>query len=197
MDWLRLTLRRTCARCLPIPQDEAAVQRLWTANPSWNSVLRTTCVVTLIEGGHAENALPQRVQATVNCRILPGVPLADVQAEIKSVLADDTISVEATGEPGLQSQAPPLTAAIMDPVRKIAAQIWPGVPLVPTMNAAYTDAKYLGDGGVPTYGLSGMFHDPEGSGAHGLNERIRVKSLMDGRKFLHEVVKIYANSKEF
>jgi acetylornithine deacetylase/succinyl-diaminopimelate desuccinylase-like protein len=179
------------------PQDEAAVQRLWTANPGWNSVLRTTCVVTLIDGGHAENALPQRVQATVNCRILPDVPIEDVQKEIQTVLADPTISVKATGEPGLQSKAPPLSAAIMEPVRKVAAQIWPGVPIVPTMNAAYTDAKYLGDGGVPTYGMSGMFHDPEGSGAHGLNERIRVKSLLDGRRFLHELVKIYANSKEF
>jgi len=154
-------------------------------------------VVTQIDGGHAENALPQRVQATVNCRILPGVPIADVRAEIKAVLADETISVEATGEPGFQFEAPPLSAAIIDPVKKVAATLWPGVPLVPSMTAAYTDGKYLNAGGVPTYGMSGMFFDPEGSGAHGLNERIRVKSLMDGRRFLHEVVKIYANSKEF
>jgi len=179
------------------PQDEAAVQRLWAVNPAWNAALRTTCVVTQIDGGHAENALPQRVRATVNCRILPGVPIAEVQAEIKAVLADETISVEATGEPGFQFEAPALSAAIMDPVKKVAATLWPGVPLVPTMTAAYTDGKYLNAGGVPTYGMSGMFFDPEGSGAHGLNERIRVKSLMDGRRFLHEVVKIYANSKEF
>jgi acetylornithine deacetylase/succinyl-diaminopimelate desuccinylase-like protein len=178
------------------PQDEAAVQRLWTVNPAWNSALRTTCVVTQITGGHADNALPQHVRAIVNCRILPGVPIADVQKEIKSVLGDESISVEATGEPGVQSQPPPLSAALLDPVRKVAATIWPGVPLVPTMSTGATDGRYLGAGGVPTYGLSGMFHYPEGSGAHGLNERIRVKSLMDGRRFLYEVVKLYANSKD-
>jgi acetylornithine deacetylase/succinyl-diaminopimelate desuccinylase-like protein len=178
------------------PQDEAAVQRLWTANPSWNAALRTTCVVTLINGGHADNALPQHARANVNCRILPGVPIADVRQEIKAVLADETISVEATGEPGVQSQAPPLSATVMDPARKVASMIWPGVPLVPTMSVGATDGRYLGAGGVPTYGLSGMFHDPAGSGAHGLNERIRVKSLLDGRRFLYEVVKIYSNSKD-
>jgi acetylornithine deacetylase/succinyl-diaminopimelate desuccinylase-like protein len=178
------------------PQDEAAVERLWAINPSWNSALRTTCVVTQITGGHADNALPQHVRAIVNCRILPGVPIADVQREIKSVLGDESISVEATGEPGVQSQPPPLSAALLDPVRKVAAQIWPGVPVVPTMSTGATDGRYLGAGGVPTYGLSGMFHYPEGSGAHGLNERIRVQSLLEGRRFLYEVVKIYANSRD-
>jgi acetylornithine deacetylase/succinyl-diaminopimelate desuccinylase-like protein len=179
------------------PQDEAAVQRLWTVNPSWNAALRTTCVVTEIKGGHAENAMPQHVQATVNCRILPGVPIVDVQNEIRTVLADEGISIKATGEPGIQSKAPPLSAAIMGPVQKVAATIWPGVPVVPVMSTGATDGRYLGGGGVPTYGLSGMFHDAAGSGAHGLNERIRVKSLLDGRRFLHEVVKLYADSEEF
>jgi acetylornithine deacetylase/succinyl-diaminopimelate desuccinylase-like protein len=94
----------------------------------------------------------------------------------------------------VQSQPPPLSAALLDPVRKVAAQIWPGVPVVPTMSTGATDGRYLGAGGVPTYGLSGMFHYPEGSGAHGLNERIRVQSLMEGRRFLYEVVKLYANN---
>jgi acetylornithine deacetylase/succinyl-diaminopimelate desuccinylase-like protein len=83
---------------------------------------------------------------------------------------------------------------MMEPVRKIAETLWPGVAIVPTMATGATDGRFLNASGVPTYGLSGMFHDAEGSRAHGLNERIRVKSLMDGRKFLYEVVKIYANS---
>jgi acetylornithine deacetylase/succinyl-diaminopimelate desuccinylase-like protein len=178
------------------PQDEAAVQRLWSANPGWNSALRTTCVPTLIDGGHADNALPQHVRAIVNCRILPGVPIAEVQKEIKAVLNDATLSVEATGEPGVESRAPALSAALLAPVKQVSAKIWPGVPLVPTMSTGATDGRYLGAGGVPTYGLSGMFHYPEGSGSHGLNERIRVKSLLEGRRFLYEVVKLYANSKE-
>jgi acetylornithine deacetylase/succinyl-diaminopimelate desuccinylase-like protein len=176
------------------PRDEAAVQRLWAVNPAWNAAMRTTCVVTQIQGGHADNALPQHVRAIVNCRILPGVAAADVQREIRDVLADEKISVTAIGEPAMQSQAPPLSRAILGPVQTVAARIWPGVPLVPTMSVGATDGRYLGAGGIPTYGLSGMFSDPDGSHAHGLDERIRVKSLLDGRRFLYEVVKLYASA---
>jgi acetylornithine deacetylase/succinyl-diaminopimelate desuccinylase-like protein len=93
----------------------------------------------------------------------------------------------------MQAPAPPLTERIMGPVRKVAESIWPGVAIVPTMATGATDGRFLNATGVPTYGLSGMFHDAEGPRAHGLNERIRVKSLMDGRRFLYEVVKLYAN----
>lgn len=175
------------------PLDEAAAERLWAINPGWNGSLRTTCVVTEITGGHAPNALPQHARANVNCRILPGVPIAEVQKEIVSVLGDDKISVAPAGEPGMQSPPPPLSERIMGPVRKVADVIWPGVAIVPTMSTGATDGRFLNAGGVPTYGLSGMFHDAEGSRAHGLNERIRVKSLMNGRRFLYEVVKLYAN----
>jgi acetylornithine deacetylase/succinyl-diaminopimelate desuccinylase-like protein len=178
------------------PRDEAAVDTLWAANPGWNGMLRTTCVVTEITGGHAANALPQRVRANVNCRILPGVPIADVQAEIIKVLGDASLSVTPTGASGIQSPPPPLTQAMLKPVRKIADTLWPGVAIVPTMATGATDGRYLNVAGTPTYGLSGMFHDAEGSHAHGLDERIRVKSLMDGRRFLYEVVKLYANAAE-
>jgi acetylornithine deacetylase/succinyl-diaminopimelate desuccinylase-like protein len=175
------------------PPDEAAAERLWAVNPGWNGMLRTTCVVTQIAGGHAPNALPQRARANVNCRILPGVPIAEVQKEIIRVLDDAKISVAPTGDPGIQSPPPPLTAQIMGPVRKVADSIWPGVMIIPTMATGATDGSYLNASGVPTYGLSGMFHDIEGSHAHGRNERIRVKSLMNGRRFLYEIVKLYAN----
>ncbi|HEY8011870.1 MAG TPA: M20/M25/M40 family metallo-hydrolase [Rudaea sp.] len=180
---------------LKSPPDEAAAERLWAINPGWNGSLRTTCVVTEISGGHATNALPQHVRANVNCRILPGVPMTEIQQQIVNVLADDKISVAPTGEPGRQSPLPPLSEQIMEPVRKVADTIWPGVAIVPTMSTGATDGRFLNASGVPTYGLSGMFHDAEGSHAHGLNERIRVKSLMNGRRFLYEVVKLYANSK--
>ena len=98
------------------PPDQAAAERLWAVNPGWNGMLRTTCVVTEINGGHAPNALPQHVKANVNCRILPGVPIADVQAQIVQVLADDKISVAPTGDPGIQSPPPPLTERILAPV---------------------------------------------------------------------------------
>jgi acetylornithine deacetylase/succinyl-diaminopimelate desuccinylase-like protein len=176
------------------PRDEAAVEHLWAISPAWNGMLRTTCVVTQITGGHAANALPQHVRANVNCRILPGVPIADVQREIVSALGDDQIAVAPAGDPGMQAPPPPLSPAIMGPVRKIADKLWPGVAIVPTMSPGATDGRFLNVAGIPTYGLSGMFHDADGAHAHGLNERIRVSSLLDGRRFLYEVVKLYGNS---
>jgi len=156
-------------------------------------MLRTTCVATQIVGGHAPNALPQHAQANVNCRILPGVAIASVQEQIVNIIADAKIAVATTGDPGIQSPPPPLTTRIMGPVRAVADRIWPGVAIVPTMSTGATDGRFLNAHGVPTYGLSGMFHDAEGAHAHGLNERIRVVSLMNGRRFLYEIVKIYAD----
>ena len=178
---------------LQSPPDEEAAQRLWTADPSWNAMLRTTCIVSEIEGGHAPNAIPQHVEATVNCRIMPGTPVAEVQGEIARVIADDAISVTPKGEGGVQSAMPPLTEAIVGPARRVAESLWPGVTIVPTMLPGYTDGKYLNPAGVPTYGVSGLFEDAEGNYIHGLNERIRVQSLLEGRRFLHEVVKLYAD----
>jgi acetylornithine deacetylase/succinyl-diaminopimelate desuccinylase-like protein len=175
------------------PPDEAAAARIWADNAGWNSTLRTTCVATMVNAGHAPNALPQRAQANVNCRILPGVSLDSVRATLVKVLADSTIAVTPVGVPSPTSPPPPLTAQIMDPIRKLGDQLWPGATIVATMSTGATDGRFLNAAGTPTYGLSGMFHDKEGSRAHGLNERIRVKSLLDGRDFLYEIVKVYAN----
>jgi acetylornithine deacetylase/succinyl-diaminopimelate desuccinylase-like protein len=175
------------------PHDEEAVERLWTFNPAWNSMLRTTCTATEISGGHAPNALPQHAQANINCRILPGVAMAAVQEEMINVLGDAQIAVAPTGDSGIQSPLPPLNARITGPLRTVADRIWPGVAIVPTLSTGATDGRFLNAHGVPTYGLSGMFHDAEGAHAHGLNERIRVVSLMNGRRFLYEIVKIYAD----
>lgn len=176
------------------PPDQAAADRLWTLNPGWNSMLRTTCVATMVEAGHAPNALPQRATANVNCRILPGVPVETVKNTLVHVMGDENIRIGGVEDPGSTAHVPPLTPAIMEPVRKVAETIWPGVALVPTMSTGATDGRFLNAAGTPTYGLSGMFHDAEGSHAHGLDERIRVKSLLDGRRFLYEVVKLYANA---
>ena len=178
------------------PPDAAAADRLWTINPGWNSMLRTTCVATMVDAGHAPNALPQRAGANVNCRILPGVPLDAVKNALAKLANDPDIAISAVGEPSPVGNAPVLTPAIMEPVRKVAEGIWPGVAIVPTMATGATDGRFLNAAGTPTYGLSGMFHDAEGSHAHGLNERIRVKSLLDGRRFLYEVVKAYASARE-
>jgi acetylornithine deacetylase/succinyl-diaminopimelate desuccinylase-like protein len=178
------------------PNDAEAAGRLWKANPAWNGMLRTTCVATQIEGGHAPNALPQRAVANVNCRILPDEPIESVRQALSRVVADEGIRISLSGEPGVTAPVPPLSPEILDPVRRVAAQMWPGVPLVPAMSTGATDGRFLNRAGIPTYGLSGMFHDADGSRAHGLNERIRVQSLLDGRRFLYQVVKIYAQQKD-
>jgi acetylornithine deacetylase/succinyl-diaminopimelate desuccinylase-like protein len=178
------------------PVDSEATERLWTANPGWNGMLRTTCIATQIQGGHAPNAQPQRATANVNCRIHPADSVESVRAQIVKLLADDGITVKLGDEVGFMSPVPPLTPQILDPVREVAAKIWPGVPLVPTMSSGATDGRFLNRDGIPTYGLSGMFSDAGGSHAHGLDERIRVKSLLDGRHFLYEVVKLYAQQKD-
>jgi acetylornithine deacetylase/succinyl-diaminopimelate desuccinylase-like protein len=176
------------------PPDDEAAQRLWAADPSWNAMLRTTCIVTEIEGGHAPNAIPQHVKSTVNCRILPGTPVAEVQSELTRVIGDEAVTVTPKGEGGVQSPMPPLTEQIIAPARKVADSIWPGVTIVPTMLPGYTDGKYLNPAGVPTYGVSGLFEDAEGNYIHGLDERMRVQSLMEGRRFLYELVKLYADA---
>ena len=143
-------------------------------------------------GPCSERAAATR-QANVNCRILPGVPIAEVQEQIVQVLADAEDRVAPTGDTGHPIAPAAAHRRIMGPVRTVADRIWPGVAIVPTMSTGATDGRFLNASGVPTYGLSGMFHDAEGPHAHGLNERIRVVSLMNGRRFLYEIVKLYAD----
>ena len=177
------------------PPSEEAAERIWLRNPSWNGTLRTTCVATKIEGGHAENALPQRAKANVNCRILPGTTIEAVQEQLRRLVADPGIRISLAGRSWHHRTRPAADAASRRARRSASPrQIWPGVPLVPTMTPGATDGRLLNSAGIPTYGLSGLFHDAGGSRAHGLNERIRVKSVLDGRRFLHEVVRIYADS---
>ena len=179
---------------LKAPSD-AKADAIISRDPSWHSMLRTTCVATMIGGGHATNALPQHAWANVNCRIFPGTPVEEVWTVLNQVIADPRVTIKVKEPRSPATGAPPLTPAILGPVEKVAAQMWPGVPLIPTMSTGATDAIYITSVGIPTYGLSGMFGDPDGGGVHGLNERIRVRSLYEGREFLYRVVKIYAQQK--
>lgn len=174
--------------------DAAAIAAV-ARDPSRNSMMRTTCVATMVDAGHAPNALPQRARANVNCRILPGESIESVKARLVEVFADPAIAVTTVGEPSPVTPPPALSAKIVGPAKAVAAQLWPGLPLVPAMATGATDGRFTNAAGTPTYGLSGMLGDIDGNGAHGLNERIRVKSLYDGREFLYRVVKLYANAK--
>jgi acetylornithine deacetylase/succinyl-diaminopimelate desuccinylase-like protein len=175
------------------PPDPEAIARL-SAFPGNNATFRTTCVATMLEAGHATNALPQRARAVVNCRILPGESVTEVQQTLARVLANEKIRITPAHEPTL-SPPPPLSREILGPVESVSAQMWPGVPVVPTLLPGATDGRFTINAGIPTYGLSGMFRDPDGSGVHGLNERLRVRSLYEGQEFLYRVVKLYAGGK--
>ncbi len=164
---------------LKSPADEAAADRLWAANPSWNSMLRTTCVATMVNAGHAPNALPQRARANVNCRILPGVSVESVRTTLVKVLADDKITVTAIAEPGSPSSPPPLTPNIMDPVRQIGDSIWPGAVIVPTMSTGATDGRFLNAAG--TANLRPVRHVPRrGRQPFARPERKDPRQVADG-----------------
>ena len=174
------------------PADDKAAAALASTNPAYNAILRTTCVATVLDGGHATNALPQRAGVNVNCRIFPGTSAEDIRKALELVVADPAVKVTTLETRSPTAPPPPLTERILGPARKVAAEVFPGVPLVPLMAAGGTDGAFLTPVGIPTYGITAFFHDEEGSRAHGLNERIRVKSVMDGRTFLYRLVKAYA-----
>ena len=173
------------------PEDVKAAATI-ARDPRLNAMLRTTCVATLMDAGHAANALPQRARANVNCRIFPGVSIEEIRKKLGEIVADGKITVTTIEPSDPVVLPPPLTPAIMRPIEQVTRQIYPGIEVVPVLQAAGTDAIYLAQSGIPTYGLSGMFVDPDLSNIHGLNERIRVQSLYDGRDFLFALVKLYA-----
>jgi acetylornithine deacetylase/succinyl-diaminopimelate desuccinylase-like protein len=159
-----------------------------TELPSYNAQIRTTCVATLLEAGHAENALPQTARATVNCRVLPDETVSDVEKTLVRVLDDQKIVVTPIGKPVL-SPPSPLNPEVMRAVEAISNDMWPGVPVIPTMSGGYTDSRWLRNAGIPAYGASGLFSDPGKSGVHGLNEQVGVKQLYDSKEFLYRLVK--------
>jgi acetylornithine deacetylase/succinyl-diaminopimelate desuccinylase-like protein len=171
------------------PQDQEALARLMQ-DPSYNAVVHTTCVATQLEGGHAPNALPQRAKVTLSCRVMQGTTPEQVKETLEKAIGDEQVKVSIVRRRD-GSSAPPLTDEIMGPVKKMAAKLWPGVPVAPMMSAGATDGRFLMNAGIPTYGMSGMFAKPDETNAHGLNEKRRVQSLYEGREFLEGVVRAY------
>lgn len=171
--------------------NDAAAAAILARDPSYNAMMRTTCVATQVDAGHAPNALPQRATATLSCRVLQGHTPEEVQAELQRAVGDDQIAVEIVRRRD-GSRPPQLTRAIMGPVEQAVARMWPATPIVPVMTVGATDGRFLNNAGIPTYGMSGMFSIPGEVNAHGLNERIRVQSLYEGRDFLNTIVRAYA-----
>jgi acetylornithine deacetylase/succinyl-diaminopimelate desuccinylase-like protein len=173
------------------PNDAAAVAIL-DKDRRWHSMLRTTCVATMLSAGHATNALPQRATANINCRIFPGVPTDAVLTQLVKLVADPAVSVSIPEVRGPVALPAPLTPEILNPIKQLTDEMWPSIPVIPLLATGATDAQFLNPVGIPTYGITGFFQDPDGDGVHGLNERIRVRSVYEGRAFLYQLVRAYA-----
>ncbi len=165
-----------------------AIERVSAASPGMNSMLRTTCVATQLEGGHAPNALPQLAAANVNCRILPNHSIDEVTNTLKQVVADDQVKITIAQDEGA-APASPLRPDVMKAIARITDTMWPGVLTVPTMSTGASDGRYLRAAGIPTYGVQGFFGDRDDVRAHGRDERILVRSFYEGQTFLYELVK--------
>jgi acetylornithine deacetylase/succinyl-diaminopimelate desuccinylase-like protein len=173
--------------------DPAAIARL-SAKPPYNAQMRTTCVATRLEGGHADNALPQVARAMINCRILPGHPVAEVARALADVIADPAVTITPIGGE-VASQPSPVNPALWAAVTTLTAKFWPGVPLMPTMSAGATDGLFLRNAGIPCYGHSGLASDLFDVRAHGKDERVAVQAFYDGQEYLYELVKLLAGGK--
>ena len=174
------------------PADKLA-ERTLSRDPMYNSTLRTTCVATLIEGGHAQNALPQRARANVNCRIAPGETIEGVRQVLTQVVDDPGVSIAVKPGRGPIAVPAPLDPAVLGPAETLAAEMYPGLPVIPNMSTGATDSIYMSAVGIPSYGVPGILYEGDGGGVHGLNEHIRAGSLYKGRDFLQRLIRIYAD----
>jgi acetylornithine deacetylase/succinyl-diaminopimelate desuccinylase-like protein len=168
--------------------NERAMARVAQVSPAWNATLRTTCVATQLEGGHARNALPQLAAAGVNCRVLPEDSVDDVKSTLEKVIADDQVKIIITGDVP-KGPASPMRPDIMKAVGRLTDTMWPGVPAIPIMVMGATDGRSLRSAGIPTYGIQGFFMDRDDIRFHGRDERMGVQSFYEGQQFLYELVK--------
>ncbi len=172
---------------------QVAMQKVADAAPAWNATLRTTCVATQLEGGHAMNALPQLAAANVNCRVLPEDSPEYVLATLRKVVADEKVTItpilEMTAGP-----ASPMRPDVLAAVSSTTQKMWPGVQTVPIMVMGATDGRYLRAVGIPTYGIQGFFFDRNDIRFHGRDERMAVQSFYEGQTFLYDLVKALSQS---
>jgi acetylornithine deacetylase/succinyl-diaminopimelate desuccinylase-like protein len=174
------------------PADKAA-EAVLNKDRSYHSMLRTTCVATLLDGGHANNALPQRAGANINCRIFPGNDVQAIRGELEKVIGDPRMTVTLVQPVRPAAVPPPLDPRIVKPAEKLVAKYYPGVPFVPVMSTGGTDGIYLESIGIPVYGPPGTYNTAD-SGAHGLNEKVPVDAVYRGRELLTELVRTYADA---
>jgi acetylornithine deacetylase/succinyl-diaminopimelate desuccinylase-like protein len=171
------------------PNDAAAIA-IVTRDPRYNSMLRTTCVATMLKGGHAENALPQLAEANVNCRMFPGNTAEQTRSALERVINDTTVKVIANFAARPPEPPTPLLPEVMNPVRQITREMFGNIPVIPTMSTGATDSRYFRQRNVPAFGVSGLFSDPAvDARAHGRDERMRIQSFFEGQEFLYRLTK--------
>jgi acetylornithine deacetylase/succinyl-diaminopimelate desuccinylase-like protein len=175
------------------PPDLAAAERL-SRNVRRNAQLRTTCVATLISGGHAENALPQRAKATIQCRMLPGDSVDNVQKLLIATLADPAIRITLDAPPIVSPESPP-TPQIMKKVAILAHSMWPNVPIIPTMATGYSDDRQTRNAGMASYDISGVWQDVDENRAHGRDERIGIQAFDESVEFTYRLLKTMSRAK--
>jgi acetylornithine deacetylase/succinyl-diaminopimelate desuccinylase-like protein len=180
-------------RSIAVNPDDRAAQVVLAADPQYNATMRTTCVVTRIAGGQANNALPQRATAVANCRILPGETVAQTLAALRDAVGNAEVTITPLEGGTQEAIAQPLPTALVQQAEAVGARHFPGVPVIPTMAVAASDAPALIAAGVPTFGVPGILSDADGGNMHGRNERVRVESLLRGRSYIRELVRAYAN----
>ena len=182
-------------RAIVANQNDAVASATVSRDPRYRSMLRTTCVATMLSGGHARNALPQKATANVNCRMAPGHDPADVRDGLIKAIGDTGVSV--SRGPAMEHASPsPLTPEVMGPIEKLTRDVFgPNVAVIPIMGTGATDSKYLRAAGIPGYGVSGLFSDPTDNRAHGRDERVLIKSYYDSQEFLYRLVKEMSSTK--
>lgn len=163
-------------------------------DPTINAMLRTTCVATQVQAGHAQNALPQRATANINCRIIPGETVDTTLATLTKIVANPKVGIVPKFSRNKVATQPPLLDRVMKPAEGLAARYFPGVRMVPTMSTGATDGPFLAAVGIPVYGVPGILFEADGGGVHGLDERLRVASVLKGRAYLHDLLKAYADA---
>lgn len=173
--------------------DAAAAERL-SEDPGYNAMLRTTCVATMLEAGHAENALPQTARAVVNCRILPGEDPAEVDRALREVVGDTAVAIRRVREP-TASPPSPLRPEVLGVIERLTQRHFPSAVVVPQMSAGATDGLYVRNAGIPVYGVSAVFGEPGDGRAHGRDERILVQSFYEALDFWHEMVRAFASGR--
>ena len=183
------------------PPDPAAIQHL-SAIPYYNSLLRTTCVATMLSAGHAANALPQTARANVNCRIFPGEDPEEVRKTLERVVADPKVKITSVTDKTADGKSIPIVAVppspllpdLLNALNRTLSTMWPGLPVVPTMSTGASDGKYLRIAGIPTYGIACMFFDMEDDRSHGKDERVGVADFYDGIEFAYRFMKTLSSS---